>query len=129
MSIFGTWLQAEIDARGWDAHTCAVRCKVKDNTVHYWLVGTKLPSLTNVLRIARALGVPVEVVLLRAGYADVVEQANGTTAGEAEQRRVQILAQLPQFAEIIDIMANEPPERQAVQIELIRRLLLNPPGR
>jgi transcriptional regulator with XRE-family HTH domain len=128
VSIFGTWLQSELDARGWDARTAAAALGVKDNTVHYWLSGAKLPSIKSVLVIARKLGIPVNDVLLKAGYADVVEQAHGVTADEAAQARAQILAQLPQFAEIIEVMAKEPPERQAVQIEIIRRLLLSPPG-
>lgn len=128
MSIFGTWLQSEIDARGWDAHTAALTFGVKDNTVHYWLTGAKLPSVKSVLIIARRLDVSVNEVLTKAGYTDIVDQANGTTLDEAAQARAQILAQLPQFAEIIEVMAKEPPERQAVQIEIIRRLLLNPPG-
>lgn len=127
MSIFGTWLQSEIDTRGWDAHTAALQFGVKDNTVHYWLMGTKTPSLTSALKVARGLGVPLDDVLLKAGYADIVQQAHGTTEDEAAQHRARILAQLPQFAEIIEVMANEPPDRQAVQIEIIRRLLLNPP--
>lgn len=127
MSVFGTWLQAQIDQRGWDARRAAAHFKVKDNTVHYWLMGTKTPSLTSALKVARGLGVPLDDVLLKAGYADIVQQAQGTTADEAAQYRARILAQLPQFAEIIEVMANEPPERQAVQIEIIRRLLLNPP--
>lgn len=128
MSIFGTWLQAEIDKRGWDARTAASQFGVKDNTVHYWLAGTKLPSITSTMKLARVLDVPLDDVLLKAGYTDVVEQAKGTTVDEAARRRAQILAQLPQFAEIIEVMAQEPPERQAVQIEIIRRLLLSRPG-
>jgi transcriptional regulator with XRE-family HTH domain len=128
MSIFGTWLQAEIDARGWDARTTAAHVGVKDNTVHYWLVGSKLPSVPSALKLARALKVPVEEVLLKAGYQDIVTEAQGTTPDAAAQRRVEVLAQLPQFADIIEIMAKEPPERQAVQIEIIRRLLMNPAG-
>lgn len=128
MSIFGTWLQSEIDARGWDARTTAARVGVKDNTVHYWLVGSKTPSVASALKLARVLNVPVEDVLVKAGYADIIDQAQGTTRDEAAQRRVEVLAQLPQFADIIEIMAKEPPERQAVQIEIIRRLLMNPIG-
>ena len=129
MSVFGTWLQAEIDKRGWDARTAAHHFKVKDNTVHYWLAGTKKPSLKSAILVAQALQCPIDEVLLKAGYSGIVQQAQGTTPDEAQQSRVKILAQLPQFADIIEIMAQEPPERQAVQIEIIRRLLLSPPVR
>lgn len=128
MSIFGTWLQSEIDKRGWDAITASHQFGVKHNTVGYWLAGTKLPSVTSALKVARTLDVPVDEVLLKAGYTDIVEQARGTTPDEANRRRAEILAQLPPFAEIIEVMAKEPPERQAMQIEIIRRLLLNPPA-
>ena len=128
MSIFGTWLQSEMDARGWDARTLATRVGVQDNTVHYWLKGTKQPSVVSVLRISKALHCPVAEVLTKAGYADLVANSNNTTTDEAAQLRADTLAQLPQFAEVIEIMAREPPERQAVQIEIIRRLLVNPPA-
>jgi hypothetical protein len=42
------------------------------------------------------------------------------------EERARVLAALPQFADIIDIVATRPPERQAVELAMIRRLLIDP---
>jgi transcriptional regulator with XRE-family HTH domain len=126
MSVFATWLQGEIDAKGWDQRQAALKIGVRESTVHNWLHQDKSPGVKNVLRIARALNKPVEVVLEQAGYVfdddDVPPSGN-----EMAQRRADVLAALPQFAEIIDRLARQPAEKQAVYIELIHRLLLGLP--
>lgn len=124
MSVFGTWLQSEIDKRGWDQRMAAKAIKVPESTMHNWLHQDMTPSVKNIAKIARYMRIPIEVVWEKAGY----EKPSGPALSDDRLReeRAKVLASLPQFAEIIDLMASKPPERQAVEIELIRRLLIDP---
>lgn len=125
MSVFSTWLSSEIEARGWDQRMAAQAFGVRESSVHNWLHQNRKPSVKNVLKIARGLHVPVEVVLSQAGYDGPSEAKR--TPGAVELERAALLAALPQFAEIIDIVASKPPEQQAVYLKVIRRLLLDSP--
>jgi len=123
VSVFGTWFQAEIDKRGWDQRQAALSIHVRESTIHNLLHQNGLPSIKNVVKIARYMKIPIEVVWERAGYERPDTEALAHDALQEERARV--LASLPQFAEIIDIVASRPPERQAVELALIRRLLID----
>lgn len=125
MSVFGTWLQAQIDALGWDQRLAGQRIGVPETSIHNWLHQDIKPSVRNVLKIAKALKAPIEVVLQQAGYDDVLDGPTATP-DELGQQRAQVLAALPQFADIIDLLAKKPPEQQAAYLEMIRRLLVDP---
>jgi len=125
MSVFSTWLESELNARGWDQRQAALAIGVRESTVHNWLRQEIRPSVKNSLKVAKGLGVPVEVVLRQAGYNGPDEKQ--MTQPVVDKERAAILAALPQFAEIIDLVASKPPEQQAVYLKVIRRLLLDPP--
>jgi transcriptional regulator with XRE-family HTH domain len=124
MSVFGTWLQSELDKRGWDQRQAAQAIKVRESSVHNWIHQGGLPSVRNVAKIARYLDVPIEVVWDMAGY----EKPDGKALApdKLKEERARVLASLPQFADILDIVADQPPEPQAIQLAMIRRLLIDP---
>lgn len=124
MGVFGTWLQAQIDAQGWDQRMAGQRIGVPETSIHNWIHQGVRPGVKSVLKIAKALRAPVETVLQQAGYE--VNNGHAATDDEAAQQRAQVLASLPQFSEIIDLLAMQPPERQAAYIDVIRRLLVDP---
>lgn len=124
MSVFGTWFQGQIDARGWDQRLAGQHIGVPETSIHNWIHQDIKPGVRSVLKIAKGLNVPIELVLQQAGYD--VENGATATPDELAQRRAQVLAELPQFAEIIDLLAQKPPERQAAYLDVIRRLLIDP---
>lgn len=121
--MFGTWFKGEIDKRGWDQRAAALHIGVKETTVHNWIHQGKKPTTKNAIKIALGMGIPITEVMAAAGY-DVPVPG---TEEEREKARLEVLAGLPQFAEIIDLIARQPPKEQATYIDIIRRLLL-PPG-
>lgn len=127
MSVFGTWLQGEIDARGWDQRMAAQRIGVPETNVHNWIHQDIKPGRRAILKIARALKLPLETVMEQAEYDEEGWDAE-LMPDEAAQQRAEVLARLPQFADIIDLVANKPLERQAAYLDMIRRLLIDPPG-
>ena len=124
MSVFGTWLQGQIDARGWDQRLAGKYIGVPETSVHNWIHQDIRPGVRSALKIAKALKVPIDVVLQQAGYD--AENGAAVTTDELMRQRAEVLAALPQFAEIIDLLAQKPPERQAAYLDVIRRLLIDP---
>lgn len=124
MSIFSSWLQAELNTRGWNQRTAAQAFGVVETVVHNWLHKGVRPNGKNLLKVSMALRVPLDEVARAAGYDDIPLFKNEREAADA---RIAVLAALPQFAEVIDLVARKPLEQQATYIELIRRLLLDRP--
>lgn len=121
MSVFSTWLRAEMQANGWDQRSAARAFGVRETTVHNWLHQNMRPSNRNLLRIALATRKPIDAVARAAGFDDF---AAVLTDDAAASERARLLAALPQFAEIIDVMARKSLDEQAVYIALIRQILL-----
>ncbi len=125
MSVFGTWLQGQIDVRGWDNREASRQIGVPETSIHNWTHGKNKPSPRSILKIARGLRVPLEVVMAQAEGGNV-DDLVPMTDDEAERQRAEVLARLPQFADIIETMAKKSPERQAAYLEMIRRLMIGP---
>ena len=124
MSIFGSWLQGQLDTRGWDQREASKRFGVGESSVHNWLHKGVRPSMTSVLRIAMALDESVEVVARQAGFTNIPVLRNKK---QAANERAAVLAALPDFADVIDLVAKKPLKEQAAYIAIIRRILLDPP--
>lgn len=123
MSIFGSWLQSQLDTRGWDQRAAANQFGVRESSVHNWLHKGIRPSMTSVLRIALALDEPVEDVARQAGFKNIPVIRNKK---QAANERATVLAALPNFADVIDTIARKPLKEQAAYIAIIRRILLDP---
>jgi transcriptional regulator with XRE-family HTH domain len=65
---FGEWLGDELHKRGWKVQHFADTIDVGRTTVSSWLHNHKPPRLRNCRRIAQALGIDENEVLVRAGY-------------------------------------------------------------
>ena len=125
MSIFSGWFQGLLDGKGWDQRQAATALHVRESTVHNWLHKDAKPGLKNVLRISIVFAQPIDEVARKAEYDDVPAFL---TAEDAADGRAAILAALPQFADILDMVARKPPAEQAAYIAIIRRLLLDRPS-
>jgi hypothetical protein len=123
MSVFGNWLQKQMDGKGWDQRAASVKFRVRESSVHNWLHQDKKPAMKSVFKIALALGVSVDEVARQAGYDDIPETGS---ADQGSVTRTEILAALPQFEDLLDIIARKSPKEQQVYIGFIRRLLLSP---
>jgi len=118
MSVFASWLQAELDARGWDQRDAAMHIGVRESAVHNWLHKGYIPRTKSTLKIARALKkAPAEV--MRALGVDV-PPLNGDDIASDE---AVILAQHPEYREILRMISAKPLDEQATYITLIKRLL------
>lgn len=124
MAVFKTWLKAEHDKRGWDQRTAAKAYGVVETNVSNWLSGTSHPSAMNLIRISLGLKTPIANVMRAAGY-DLPLAAGGVDDSENRRdERAAVLASLPQFAEILDLIARQPAEQQAVYVALIKDQIL-----
>lgn len=124
MTVFSGWLQNQMDAKGWDQRQAAAKFGVRESSIHNWLHQGRRPAMKSVFRIALALEETVDEVARQAGYDDIPEIKS---PGAAATERADILASLPQFADILDMIARKPLSEQQIYIGFIRRLLLDPP--
>lgn len=118
-TVFATWLQGAMDAKGMDPRRLARALGVSEGTVHNWLHEGATPSLKNIVEMSRLFGVATETVLDIAGY-DVVLSG---TPEERERRRAEILARLPRFAEIAEKVAKLPLAKQDAYLSVIEKML------
>lgn len=65
---FAVWLNERLDRQGWSGSELARRVGVTSQSVARWRRGAALPSDVALQAIARALGVPHEQVMRKAGY-------------------------------------------------------------
>lgn len=64
---FSAWLQAELDARGWDQAELARRSQTTTALISRMISGERLPGAVVARRLARALSLAPEEVFRRAG--------------------------------------------------------------
>lgn len=119
MSVFSTWLRAEMAQRGLDNRQLAQLIQTGDSTVHGWLEQDVTPNMRSLVLISRMFDVPTETVISYAGY-DIVPS---TDAGDRETRRAELLARLPRYTDIAEKLARLPPEKQDAYLTIIERLL------
>jgi len=67
MRTFGWWLRHQLATRGWSQSEFSRRSGFDTGVVSRWIADRRRPDLESAQRIADALGVPVDVVLLRLG--------------------------------------------------------------
>lgn len=67
MRSFGWWLKHQLDTRGWSQSDFARRSGIDRSVISRWILDRRKPELDSAQAIADALGVPIEVVLLRLG--------------------------------------------------------------
>lgn len=125
MTVFQTWLLARHAERGWNQKDAAIAYGVTESNVSNWLNPDLpwKPSARNLIRISLGLGVPIASVMAAAGYE--VKMPEGSQADKnRHDERAAVLASLPQFAEILDLIARQPAEQQAVYVALIKDQIL-----
>jgi transcriptional regulator with XRE-family HTH domain len=118
-TIFATWLQGAMNAHGKDARRIALALGVTESTVHNWLFEGAIPGMKNLVELARMFDVPTESVIKIAGY-DIIPSR---TPAEREQRRAEVLAQLPRYAEIAEKVAKLSPAKQDAYLSVIEKML------
>lgn len=119
MSVFSTWLRAEMSKRGLDNRQLAQRLGTGDSTVHGWLEQDAQPSVRSVVLLSRLFGITTDTILRMAGY-DVVASGDDN---DRQARRAELLARLPRFTEIAEKIAKLSPEKQDAYLSVIERLL------
>lgn len=85
---FVTWLNTEMDRRGWNYSELARRAGLNASTLSKAISGYNRPGLELCVGVAEALGVPPETVMRRAGLLPKSAEDD------------------PAFAEIVDILRN-----------------------
>ena len=65
---FGAWLQWQLDRREWSQSDFARKAGVSTGLVSNWVSGVRRPSPASVDKIADALMIDVDDVLMRAGH-------------------------------------------------------------
>ncbi len=93
---FGTWLKDRINTVGTNQRQLALQIGASSGMMSNWIRDTRKPSPENCAKLAQALAVPEEEVLVRAGYrrrkdtdpdprrAALVEMARQLPLSEAE---------------------------------------------
>ena len=116
---FSTWLRAEMAKHGLDNRQLATKIGTGDTTVHDWLEEDTLPNVRSIVLLSRLFGVSTDTVIQLVGF-DVVASAND---GERNQRRADLLAKLPRFADIAEKIVRLSPEKQDAYLSMIERML------
>lgn len=119
MSLFATWLDAEMHARGFDQRSLALAVGVAESSIHNWLKQDVLPNVHQLVMISRALSIPTDTVLEQAGHIII----RSTDDGQRETRRADVLARVPRYAEIAEQLLRLSPEKQDAFLSIIEKML------
>jgi len=65
---FSSWLTQELEAHGWNVPEFARRAEIEASTVWHIIRGERGIGLNSCIGIARALKIPPETVLVKAGF-------------------------------------------------------------
>lgn len=118
LSAFGGYVKREMEARNWTAQELETESKVPDSTISRIINKGVRPNPVNVIKIAKAFGVPPEELMVLAGYP--VGEPQSPDAVEQE-----ILAQLRAMPFLPDLtmdIAALSAENQRVVIGVVRLL-------
>ena len=119
-TVFATWLQGAMSANNnMEPHQLAAALQVSEGTVHNWLHQGAIPGMKNLVELGRLFGVATERVIQVAGY-DIIPSRSPE---EREQRRADVLAQLPRYSEIAEKVAKLPLAKQDAYLSVIERML------
>jgi transcriptional regulator with XRE-family HTH domain len=125
-SALGSFIQEELEHRGWTQRDLEIHSGVSDSTIHRIMNGSS-PKLEPLYRIAQALGVPLSRLLTVAGYP--VDPLPDTTA--QAQRIAEITDALPWVAGVVDDLTRLTPEQRETLIaylEVLKRRRLDEEG-
>lgn len=106
---FATWLDAELQQRGWSRSEAARRGKISASMLDKVITGYARPGLTFYQGVAKAFAMPLEEVMRRAGILPMPADAT------ASDRR-SVKEAMRQFERL-------PPDDQRRVSDLINRLL------
>lgn len=118
-TLFATWLAGAMQSHGMDQRRLALALDVKEGTVHGWLKQGAIPTVKNIVQLARFFNVGTDTLIDIAGY-DVVPSKDPE---ERERRRADILARLPRFAEIAERVARMPAAKQDAYLSMIEKMV------
>ena len=79
-AYFATWLQSEMDKRGWSQSDCARAADLNRAVINKLLNGKCRPQPTTLIAIARAFKIPVETAYRAAGLLPASADLDDTTA-------------------------------------------------
>lgn len=119
MVNFASWLQSKIDAKGWDQREAAKEIGVRESAVHNWLHKGYTPQTKSIIKIAIALGEPVDEVM-RQAQIDIPATRSADVLAQEEES---ILASHPEYRDILRLLNRKPLDQRPVYIKLVKRLL------
>lgn len=118
---FASWLQQEIDRRGWDQAQAAREIKVRGSTVSMWLRKGVIPETASCLKIALALEIDVDEVLSQAGL-DGPLKGKGASPTRMD-REAAILLRNDRYRRVLRKIARRPIDEQEKYLDIIDRIL------
>lgn len=92
--VFGDWLRPLMASRALTQDDLAAQIGVRQQTVSKWLRNLSVPHASNVLGLARALGVPEGEVLAQLRATPPLPEASGRAPREDEEELRQRVAAL-----------------------------------
>ncbi|WP_017972484.1 helix-turn-helix domain-containing protein [Actinopolyspora halophila] len=93
---FATWLQTELDQRGWSQADLARYSELSPVIIYRWLQGKALPNPSNSRKVARALNLNTKTVFVMAGIMSTEEAgaAADTSASPRDFSTEELLIEL-----------------------------------
>ena len=79
-AYFASWLQSEMDKRGWSQSDCARAADLNRAVINKLLNGKCRPQPSTLIEIARAFKIPVEIAYRAAGLLPASADLDDTTA-------------------------------------------------
>lgn len=124
MEAFVTWLNAELDRRGWPRSEAARRGEISESMWSKVISGYANPGIDFCRGVSRAFNVPLDEVFRLAGILPAQAPANGRPVRERTRR---IIYQVGADADILDLWRALAPDDQALVRDLLERLTAVPP--
>jgi len=121
MSAFGTEVKRLLAAQGKDASWLHTQTKISHSTISNWLNNPAdvQPKPSSVAKVAKALGISIDVLAAAAGYSIQFS----TDDGERSARRAAILAARPRLAQRIDEFERLDAHQEDVLISMMEAYL------
>jgi transcriptional regulator with XRE-family HTH domain len=117
MSVFGTYIKALMDGKGWSQVDLAVAVDVAPSTVNNWLNNTEpvIPKPATLNRLADKLGVTRREMLEYAGF----EIEDSPTPEARAGRIANLIEKMPRVKEITEELFALAPEEQDVALSVL----------
>lgn len=120
MSKFSSWLNAEMQAKGWDQKQLATKLGVDESMVSKWLHDQSTPTRRSATKLCVVFRVSADVLLPIIDADDVIGM---TDPSARDEKRAELLARLPALARLLDAIMDLPLEKQAAYLDLAMNLL------